>query len=295
MGLLKEFYLLVLFTLSLLVVSSLFTASRTQDAIYLHADISVQENSLKQTSFEDKFFSSLVSSFKGDLGTTQSGEKVSIHILKRLLPTLQLALFSIVLGGGFAIFLSVFLIYKKLKCLESLFQNLSIIILSTPIFIVAILLFLVFFLYIPLLPPGGYEPLDPRYLILPGMALGSRVFSRIFLFALAEFKNEQNSAFVRFLYARGISRKKVYFKYILLKTIPLISVLLLLDLSSLLSGAMIVEEIFFFPGLGKSMYQGIKSMDENLLRGLLIYTGLIFYILTRIAKQIQSSLAGTET
>ena len=71
---------------------------------------------------------------------------------------------------------------------------------------------------------------------------------------------------------------------------PLIIILIILDLSSLLSGAMIVEEIFFFPGIGKSTFTAIKNMDENLLRALLIYSGIIFYCMTRFARFLQFKL-----
>lgn len=63
-----------------------------------------------------------------------------------------------------------------------------------------------------------------------------------------------------------------------------------MDFSSLLSGAMVVEEIFFYPGIGKSTYTAIKNMDENLLIALLLYSGTIFYLLNRVARYFQSKL-----
>ncbi|MCX7999047.1 MAG: ABC transporter permease subunit [Leptospiraceae bacterium] len=150
-------------------------------------------------------------------------------------------------------------------------------------------------MYIPILPPGGYEWKNPSYLVLPSLALGSRVFARIYIFTTTEVKKEELSLFVKFLFTRGLSREKIYFKYILLKSFPLLLMFLLLDLSSILSGAMIVEEIFFYPGIGKSMFYAIKSMDTNLLNGLLIYTGITFYIFINLAKKIQTKISDIET
>jgi len=289
----REIYLFLLFTLILIFISSLLTTYRTKDQIYQYADVSLK-NSIQQENFFSRFQTSFFQTLSGNFGETLTGEKVSSHIKNKFIPTLQLAIFSILLGGISSVFLSLFFIYKEFYILEKIFLYLSIGILSTPIFIVAVLLFLIFFLYIPILPPGGYEWQNPTYLVLPGLTLGSRIFARLYIFSIYEIKKEQEIGLIRFLYARGLPKKIVFFKYIFFKILPILSILILLDLSSLLSGAMIVEEIFFFPGIGKSMYLGIKSMDTNLLRGLLIYTGIIFYILSRVSKWLQVKLVQVE-
>jgi hypothetical protein len=126
---------------------------------------------------------------------------------------------------------------------------------------------------------------------LPGVALGSRVFARIFYFTLDEGKKEKNSDYIFFLQTRGFGQNRIVFYYIFRKIFPLILIFILIDFSSLLSGSIIVEEIFFFPGIGKSIFYAVKSLDENLLRALLFYSGIIFYILTRSAKKIQFKLS----
>lgn len=95
-------------------------------------------------------------------------------------------------------------------------------------------------------PPGGYEPWNSTYVILPGIALGSRVWARIYQFALSLTEIELKSPYTKILRARGYSKNRILWNHVLLKILPLLVVLILLDFSSLLSGAMIVEEIFFF-------------------------------------------------
>ncbi|MBP9889479.1 MAG: ABC transporter permease subunit, partial [Leptospiraceae bacterium] len=179
----------------------------------------------------------------------------------------------------------------EIQILENSLLFLSRLILSTPIFVVSILLFLFFFLYLGILPPGGYEAGNIMYLILPGIALGSRVFARIFYISLDEGKKEKDSDYFFFLQTRGFSRARIVFYYIFRKIFPLILIFILIDFSSLLSGSILVEEIFFFPGIGKSLYYAVKSLDENLLRALLFYSGIVFYILTRTAKKLQFKLS----
>ena len=193
-------------------------------------------------------------------------------------------------GSFFGILFFLLVIYFNNTYFESFFLFFSKLILSTHIFLFAILLFIIFFLELGLLPPGGYERGDISYLILPGLSLGIRTVARIFIFGTEESKAEINSPLIRILKTRGYSQHIIVFKYIFYKVLPLIIILIILDLSSLLSGAMIVEEIFFFPGIGKSTFTAIKNMDENLLRALLIYSGIIFYCMTRFARFLQFKL-----
>lgn len=242
-------------------------------------------------SFTDSFKDSIKSLILLDFQKTESGENVSAHIIKKILPTIQLSLFAILFGSLSAIFIALSCIYYEISLLENALLFLAKLILSTPIFVVSILLFLFFFLYLGILPPGGYENGKIEYLILPGIALGSRVFARIFYISLDEGKREKSSDYFFFLQTRGFSKSRIVYYYIFRKIFPLVLIFILIDFSSLLSGSILVEEIFFFPGIGKSLYYAVKALDENLLRALLFYSGIVFYFLTRTAKKLQIKLA----
>jgi len=282
------------FIIILLIVTSILTSLRIKDSLYLLTDSGVKEkdiSSLRKIKTTTEVFSdSIYSFFFLDFGKTLTGESVNSHILERLEPTFVLSFFAILVGSFFGILFFLLVIYFNNTYFESFFLFFSKLILSTPIFLFAILLFIIFFLELGLLPPGGYERGDISYLILPGLSLGIRTVARIFIFGTEESKAEINSPLIRILKTRGYSQHIIVFKYIFYKVLPLIIILIILDLSSLLSGAMIVEEIFFFPGIGKSTFTAIKNMDENLLRALLIYSGIIFYCMTRFARFLQFKL-----
>lgn len=290
----EESIRLIIFLLALIVTTSLFTSLRIKDSYYLLSDSGIKKSDLQskivQRNFFDVFQDNIKSLLTFDFGKTLTGESVNSHIIERLEPTFFLAFFSVSLGSILAIFIFLFCIYYNNPFMSSLFINISNLILSTPIFLFAIFLFILFFLELGVLPPGGYERWNLSYLILPGISLGVRTFSRIYLFGFEEGTSELNSPYIRILKTRGFSDFTIIFKYIFYKILPLILILIVLDLSSLLSGAMIVEEIFFFPGIGKSTFTAIKNMDENLLRALLLYSGIIFYSLTRFARIIQNRI-----
>ena len=282
------------FIIILLIVTSILTSLRIKDSQYLLTDSGVKERDLsslrKIKSTTEVLSESIYSFFFLDFGKTLTGESVNSHILERLEPTFVLSFFVILIGSFFGILFFLLVIYFNNYYFESFFLFFSKLILSTPIFLFAILLFIIFFLELGFLPPGGYERGDISYLILPGLSLGIRIVARIFIFGTEESKAEINSPLIRILKTRGYSQNIIVFKYIFYKVLPLIIILIILDLSSLLSGAMIVEEIYFFPGIGKSTFTAIKNMDENLLRALLIYSGIIFYCMTRFARFLQFKL-----
>lgn len=293
MALLREVLQFLVFLVLLAFSSSLLTNLRTADKEYLYADSAINSSDLQSAGkpeFSKELFAGIHSLITFQTGKTEAGEDVSAHIWKRLIPTLQLSVFAILFGGVLGVYSGLIAVYDRSGICKKIFSFLSVFILSTPIFVAAVLLFLVFFLYLDILPPGGYEAGNITYLILPGIALGSRVFARIFYYSLSESEKELDSGYIFFLRTRGFKENRIIFHFILRKVLPLLLVLLLLDFSSLLSGSIIVEEFFFYPGIGKSMYGGIKNMDGNLLRALLFYSGIVFYILNRIAKTIQMNL-----
>ncbi|AKH78360.1 ABC transporter permease subunit [Leptospira interrogans] len=286
----------LLFFVALIFFSVLFGHLRSLNKEYLYADsfFSKEESFLEQKSFSSKIFSFVKGIIMFQSSKTTSGESVWKHIFSRILPTLHLAVFSVGWGSFFAVTLALVSSKKEEGIFKNIFLFLSNWILSTPVFVVGVVLLLIFFVQLEWFPPGGYEPWNSTYVVLPGIALGSRVWARIYQFALSLTEIELKSPYIKVLRARGYSKNRILWNHILLKILPLLVVLILLDFSSLLSGAMIVEEIFFFPGIGKSMYYAIQTMDAELLSALLFYSGLTFYIFSRVSIRFQESLTGKE-
>lgn len=235
-----------LFLIALIFFSTFFGHLRSLNQEYLYADssFSKEEPFLKRKTFSSQVFSFVKGIVTFRSGKTISGESVWKHISARVLPTLHLAIFSVGCGSFFAISLALLVSKSEKNTFKKGFLFLSNWILSTPIFVVAIVLLLIFFVQLEWLPPGGYEPWNTTYVILPGVALGSRVWARIYQFALSFTEIELDSPYAKVLRARGYSKSRILWNHVLLKIFPLLVVLILLDFSSLLSGAMIVEEIF---------------------------------------------------
>lgn len=243
---------------------------------------------IQKQGFLKSYISFLKRIFSSTGGTTESGDPIYQFLLERFLPTLQLTIFSMVLGIVLGIGWG--LHSNQLKILEWLGTVLSNFILSTPIFVFAVVFLLLFFYKWELLPPGGYEPGNIIYFILPGTCLGMRVFARIYIYVNKTTKELLTTPYYLILKTRGFNQNLILYKHILIHISPTLFILIALDTASLLGGAMVVEEIFFFPGIGRAMLTGIRSMDSHLLEMLIMYSGTIAYIVNRIAFLTQEKI-----
>lgn len=290
----RELINFIVYLLILVLFISIFTNIRIKDKEYQFADIVIKEADIQHFQNQTNFFSTYINTIKSILsfnfGKTNTGEKVIDNIKGRILPTLHLSLFAIIFGVLFGISSGLLCIYMDKNSLTNLFYLLCTIILSTPVFVMAVILLSIFFLQMGILPPGGYEYMDTKYILLPGTVLGLRIFARMFLFTYIEGQKEIQSEFILYLRSRGFGNFSIVYKFLFRKILPMLLAFILIDLSSLLSGAIVVEDIFFFPGIGKSTYHAIKSMDENLLTFILFYSGIIFYFFTRASRLIQEKL-----
>lgn len=249
----SEIFRFLYFLLLLSCISSFVSEFHTKDKSYLYADAGMMEMQSQEKSFLSSYVQFWKSLILESGGKTENGETVYAHIGTRFFSTLHLAIFSILFGSFLAFGLSLAATYFRSRLLYDIVSFGSNLILSTPVFIVAILLLLVFFYRLEWFPPGGYESGNTYYVVLPGIALGSRIYARMSLYLLPEIRKEADSKYVQLLQTRSYPWSHIVGKEIFLKVLPIALILLILDFGSLLSGAMVVEEIFFFQELG-SLY-----------------------------------------
>ncbi|EMF74335.1 hypothetical protein LEP1GSC083_4696 [Leptospira interrogans serovar Pyrogenes str. L0374] len=136
----------LLFFVALIFFSVLFGHLRSLNKEYLYADssFSKEESFLEQKSFSSKIFSFVKGIIMFQSSKTTSGESVWKHIFSRILPTLHLAVFSVGWGSFFAVTLALVSSKKEEGIFKNIFLFLSNWILSTPVFVVGVVLLLIF-------------------------------------------------------------------------------------------------------------------------------------------------------
>lgn len=149
---------------------------------------------------------------------------------------------------------------------------------SAPVFWVGLLLIWVLSLQLRLLPPSGYEAGDLRYLILPALALGLRSVALIARISRAAIVDLDSSQFLRTARAKGLSPFAVYGKHALRNAALPILTVIGLDLGSYLSGSVLTEQVFGWPGVGRLTVDAILARDTALINACVVFMAGVFVV-----------------
>ncbi|MFL6292769.1 MAG: ABC transporter permease, partial [Thermoanaerobaculia bacterium] len=154
----------------------------------------------------------------------------------------------------------------------------SLLLYSQPVFWFGLMAILLFSLIWPVLPPGylrsvGAEDLTPagrvldvlRHLLLPGMVLGLSTCGEQARFVRGSLLDVLGQEYIRAARAKGISERRVVWVHALRNALPPLIQVMALSLVSLLSGALIMEVVFSWPGIGRLTFDAILSRDYPLV------------------------------
>jgi ABC-type dipeptide/oligopeptide/nickel transport system permease component len=206
----------------------------------------------------------------------QSGETVTSLLAQRFPATLELA------GGGMAVAV---VLGATMGVVAALFIGtwvdravmiMATIGLSIPVFWLGLVLVMVFSLLLHWFPVFGYGGIS--HLVLPAVSLGlvaSAVNARLVRASMAEVLHAD---YVRTAHAKGAGRARVILRHALRNAlIPSITIMGL-QIGSLLGGAVILEQLFGWPGLGSLLISAVNSRDYTLVQGGVLYISLIFLV-----------------
>ncbi|GIV24858.1 MAG: glutathione ABC transporter permease [Bacteroidia bacterium] len=165
-------------------------------------------------------------------------------------------------------------------------EALSLVVLSLPSYVLGLLLIVLLALRLRWLPPAGYVyAYDPvaekvlwqgKYLILPVLALALRPAAYFFQLTAAQARQILASQYVRAARARGKATWAILTQDVLRALFPSLATALSQWLASLFTGALFVEELFDWPGLGKLLFFALSTSDFPLILGLAQLSALLF-------------------
>jgi ABC-type dipeptide/oligopeptide/nickel transport system permease component len=219
---------------------------------------------------------------QGDFGVSLiSGTAVSEQLMNNFPNTLLLAFSSIFIGCLIGIPLGILAARKRDTKIDDGIRLISLIGVSAPPFLFGIIMILIFSLHIPIFPSMGVgEGLwgSIYHLLLPSITLGLILAAVMMRYTRNSMLDEINRDYIRTARAKGIPEKLVIYKHVLKNSlIPVITVIGLF-ITSLLSGAVLIETIFSRPGLGTLAIDAISSRDFPILQGCLILFTLVVQI-----------------
>jgi peptide/nickel transport system permease protein len=174
---------------------------------------------------------------------------------------------------------------------DRLISGIALLIYATPGFLLGIGLMILFGVKFPWLPVGGfvaphgiengfeYALSVARHLVLPVVTLGAlyaAIYTRFTRGAMLEIYVQDH---VRTARAKGLAASRIVLRHVMRNaSLPLITVIGL-QAGSLLSGAILVETVFAWPGLGRLAFEAVQQRDYNLLAGLVLTTGTLVVLI----------------
>lgn len=220
---------------------------------------------------------------RGDFGHSYiEDEDVLPAILGRFPRTAELALAGLICEMLVAFPLGTLAAARSGGWLDRGLLAVTAISISTPTFLLTLLLLLGLGSWLHLLPLGGYGEPWPKYVILPALAIGipgGAWYSRLLRTALLETRTLD---FVRTARAKGVPRRRVLVRHILpIAALPLLPIIGT-DFANLLGGVVVVESVVNWPGIGLQAYVALKSLDLPMVMGTVLLAGLVVVTLNLV-------------
>ncbi|MDT8857823.1 ABC transporter permease [Paracoccaceae bacterium Fryx2] len=222
-----------------------------------------------------QYFTFLASALQGDLGRSiYTGEPVVGLILERMPATLELAFAALLLALVIAIPIGVLAAVKRGSWLDTISMTVALFGLSMPHFWLGIMFIMVFSVQLGWLPTSGRGTW--AQLVMPSAALGLSLialFARLTRSAMLEVLGLD---YVRTARAKGLSEAMVVGKHALRNAmIPLVTVIGM-EFGFLLGGAVIIETVFAWPGVGRLIVQSILDRDYPVVQAAVMMLAIIF-------------------
>lgn len=214
---------------------------------------------------------------KGDLGNSYITRRPIVDdLLERFPRTLLLAGASMLLASTLGIGIGIISAMRPGSWIDRMALGLSYLGISFPVYWVGLLLILVFSVQLQWLPPSGYGGL--RHLILPAIALGTRSIAFIARVTRSAMLEVLGSDYIRTARAKGLSENSVIFKHAFRNAlIPVITVLGL-DFGYYLTGSILTETIFSWPGIGRYVVNAISRRDLPAIQGSILFLSTVFVL-----------------
>lgn len=217
----------------------------------------------------------------GDLGRSLvDGEAVSKEILHRFPATFQLALMGMIISLLIAIPIGILSAVKQNSAIDYLSMTGALLGVSMPNFWLALLLILLFSVYLGWLPVCGKGGIE--HLILPAVTLGTGMAAITTRLTRSSMLEVVGQNYIRTARAKGLAEKLVIRKHAFKNAMIPVVTIIGLQFAFLLEGAVIVETIFAWPGIGRLLVGSIFNRDFAVIQGCALFIAVIFVLVNLV-------------
>jgi len=234
-----------------------------------------------------RYFFWLKSLFKGDLGYSSMYKLPVLKLIKSRLPnTLMLTVTAWLIGLIVAFPIGIYSAVKKYSFLDYFFTVLAFIGISLPTFWFALMAIVVFSVFLGWFPAAGVQTygisgswnifVDKlKHLALPSLVLGLVQVAYWVRYIRTSLLEVLDQDYIRTAYSKGAPDKRVILRHALRNAMIPIITIIALDIPYFFGGALIVETIFSWPGMGRLMYEAVLASDYNLAINCLMFITIV--------------------
>ena len=227
---------------------------------------------------------------KGDLGESVRIQKPVLDLIIEKLPvTLELALLAIVIALTIGITAGIVSAVAKDSAWDYAANVFALWGLSTPNFWLGIMLILLFSVTLGWLPASGYvspfEDLKANLaaMIMPAFVLGNAIAAVLMRHTRSAMLQVLSADYVRTARAKGLDERVVVLKHALRNALTPVITLGALEFGTLLSGAVLTEQVFTIPGFGKLIVDAVFNRDYAVVQGVVLFTATAYITLNLLA------------
>jgi len=223
----------------------------------------------------------LGSVLRGDLGTSYITRRPILRdLLQRFPATLRLAGAAMLFAALTGISIGIFGAWRPGAVLDRVAAFGAYLGISFPVYWVGLILILIFAVNLRWLPPSGSGGL--AYLILPALTLGMRSVAFLSRMTRAAMQEVLQSDFVRTARAKGLLETRVVLSHGFRNALLPVLTVLGLDFGSYLTGSILTETIFSWPGVGRYVLTAIDKRDLPAVQGSILFLSLVFVLVNLI-------------
>lgn len=236
-----------------------------------------------------QYFDFLGKLVQGDLGKSYHNETAVIElIITAFLPTIILVSvslsFAVIIGGLIG---TISAVYEN-TFIDSFARVLAVVGVSVPIFWAAIMFIIFFSVFLNWLPVAGFGTVS--HLVLPALALSGQSMAFVARLFRSNLIEEKRQDYVRTARSKGISEKRIWIHHIFRNSLLSIVTLIGIRFGTLIGGAVIVENVFAWPGLGSLILTAVNSRDYPVILGSVIWIAILVMIVNLIVDILYTVL-----
>ena len=227
---------------------------------------------------------------RGDLGDSIKQKKPVMSLIAQRIPaTLRLGVTALILGYLAGVILGMLAAVFHRTWLDQLIRIISVVGNAVPAFWLGLLLIIVFGVQLKWLPMSGMEDITRRgdefdlgdalsHMILPVFVLSLNTIAFISRFTRTQMLETLQQDYIRTAYAKGLQARLVWMRHALRNSLLPVATFLGPSIGTLLAGAVIIEQVFQWPGIGKLVIDAVSQRDYPLIMGSVVVASVMFII-----------------